>query len=186
MVTPPFCVTQQWHFASLVAMASSTGTSGFIAPHSHPLMLSPHSQKQYPPLVCSPNPTLQNLSPGHPSQTEVHNAVGQTFCMSPSVLPATDQLLTSPPRPHISPSVQSDLLADKGASTDDGASPQLQLPTRDSGSVLLPLFLFSSFFCLAQLHGDLSCPLGVQGPLLVFIRCSVKTVPYVDVFLMCL
>ena len=179
-------ITQQWHVASIVVMAFSTGIPGFRVPHPHPLMLSSHSQQQYPPLVCFPNPTLQNLAPGHPSQTEVHSAVGQTLCRSASVLPATDQLLTSPPRPQISPSVPSDFLADKGASPDVGASPHLQLPTRDSGPILLPLFLFSSFFCPAQLRGDLSCPLGVQGPLLVFISCSVRTVPYVDVFLMCL
>ena len=60
--------------------------------------------------------------------------------------------------PQSSPSVPTDLPTGEGASSDEGTSPLLQLPSRGTGSILLPLlFLFPSSFH-TQLHGDLSCP----------------------------
>ena len=66
-----------------------------------------------------------------------------------------------------------------------GTSPHLQLPT---GAQVPSHFLSSSFslllsFVLPGYVGIFLVLLGVQGPLLVFSRCSVRIVPFVDVFL---
>ena len=58
MTALPLLVTQQWCFASVAVWASSTSISGCGAPQSCPYRLSPHSQQQSPPQVCSPNPTF--------------------------------------------------------------------------------------------------------------------------------
>ena len=110
------------------------------------------------------------------------------LCRSHSVLPSTDQLLGSPPSPQSSPSVPADLPAREGASSGVGIFSHLSsLP----GTQVPSCFLSSSFslFLSSIPPGYMGIFLGlfgVTGPLLVFSRCSVRIVPFVDVFLMCL
>ena len=60
--------------------------------------------------------------------------------------------------------------------------PLLQLSPMGTAPILLPLlFLFPSFFILPGYMGIFLVLLGVRGPLLVFSRCSVRIVPFVDV-----
>ena len=54
-------------------------------------------------------------------------------------------------------------------------------PSRGAGSVSLPFFLS---FILPGCAGIFLVLLAIWGPLLVFSRCSVRTVSFVDVFLM--
>ena len=108
------------------------------------------------------------------------------LCMSHSVLPATDWLLLSPLTPEAPflsqlisllvrrlPWIQEPLPS-------FSSPPEAQVPFH---------FLSSSFslllsFVLPSYAGIFLVLLGVQGPLLVFNQCSLRIVPFVDVFLM--
>ena len=86
-------------------------------------------------------------------------------------------------------SVPVDLAAGERASPRTGTSPLLQHP--DPGAQILSHFL-PSFFSLPLLWvlsvyaGIFLVLPGAQGPRLMFSRGSVRTVPFIDVFLMCL
>ena len=110
------------------------------------------------------------------------------LCRSHFVLPATDWLLGSPPRPRGSPFVPADLPTSEGAFPGVGLFLTFSSPP---GGQVLSGFLSSCFslllsFILPGYMGILLVFLGVRGPLLMFSRCSVRIVPFVDVFLMCL
>ena len=142
------CITQQWHFASLLVWASSRSIPCCGAPHSYPLELSPHSQHHSPSWVCSSNPTFQHSAPvctsgpqwlGHAELWPDH------LCRPHSLLPATDWLLHCSLSHQISPSAPASLPA---ASPDAGNlfSPSAPLPR--PGSQVTSHFICSSFSLL--------------------------------------
>ena len=106
--------------------------------------------------IPAPSPRAHQQTPI--SGWGTHGCGMNHLCRSHSILPATDQLLGSPPSPQNSPSVPADLPLVRGF-PQMREPPYLQLPTRSVGPILLPLlFLFpSSFFPPTWLHGDLSC-----------------------------
>ena len=170
----------------MVVRASSTSIPGCGAPLSHPLRLFPCSQQQSSPRVCSPNPTSQYLSA--PADTVSQAGTGRAVSRTPvyvSLCPAcTDLLLCSPLSPWSSPSVPADPGSER-ASPDAEISPLLQLPI----GVQVPSRFYSSSFSLISFilpgySGIFLVISGVQGPLLVFSWCSVRIIPFVDVFLM--
>ena len=148
----------------MAVWVSSTRIPGCRFPPSLPLVLSPCSQQQSSPRVCSPIPTFQLSVPmctcGHTSQSVVHRAVAWTACvgLTLSCLPQTGHF-TLLQQPQGSPSVPNDFPISEGASPDVGTSPLLQLPFRGAEPVLLPLlFFFPSFFHPTWFCRDLSCP----------------------------
>ena len=88
-VAPCFCAV--W--------VSSTSIPSYAFPPSGPLRLSPHSQLQSSPRVCSPIPTFQLSAPvctgGHTFQSGVHRAVARTVCvgLTLSCLPQTGHFI---------------------------------------------------------------------------------------------
>ena len=188
----PFCVTQQWCFSSVPPLwqASSKSIPSCGAPLSHHLRLSPCSRQQFSALQITRSsawPCLHWWT--HISGWDMQGYGSDSLCRCHSVLPATDWLLHSPLSPQISPSVTADLSVCEGASlvqerllSFSSPPPPPSVPSR---------FLSSSFsllfsFILPGYTGILLFLLGVLGLLLVFSMCSVRIVPFVDVFLMCL
>lgn len=102
-----------------------------------------------------------------------------------SVLPAIDQLLCSPPSFRGSFSVPTDLIVGVGTLQVAGTSLLLQLPPRGTGPDLHSLLFF--FFFTSVLPSYREIPLVLSGVLVslpVFSRCSVRVLPFIDVFLM--
>ena len=95
MAALPLCITQQWCFASMVVQVSSTSMLSCGFSYSHPLRLSPCSQQQSSPQVCSPEPMFQHPAPvhtsRHTSQAGACRAVARTICvgLTLSCLPQT-------------------------------------------------------------------------------------------------
>ena len=81
----PLHISQQWCFVPSVILVSSTRIPGCRVHHSHPLGLSPCSQQQSSPWVCSPNPTFMHPAPVHTnrymSQAGTCRAVAWTICI---------------------------------------------------------------------------------------------------------
>ena len=81
----PLHITQQWCFVPSVILVSSTKIPGCRVHHSHPLGLSPYSQQQSSPWVCSPNPTFMHPAPVHTnrymSRAGTCRAVSWTICV---------------------------------------------------------------------------------------------------------
>ena len=81
----PLHITQQSCFVPSVILVSSTKISGCRIHHSHPLGLSPCSQQQSSPWVCSPNPTFEHPAPVHinryMSQAGTCRAMAWTICV---------------------------------------------------------------------------------------------------------
>ena len=135
-----------------------------------------------------PGSTLQThfpaLSP--PLHQETHDAGwGVQGCgtghvhSSYSVLPSTDHLLRSPPIPWRSLSVPADFPPVRGFS-ECGDLPSPSAPHQGCWS--LPDSSFLSFI-LPSGEGTFLVLLGVRSLPLMFSRCSVRTVPFVDVLL---
>ena len=105
-------------------------------------------------------------------------------CTSHSVLPATDVLLHYPLSLRGSPPVLAGLPTIEGSFPGVGPSPLLPLlHPMDVGPMLFSLFFYLSFI-LPACQGIFLVLLSSQGILLVFNRCSVRTVLFADVFLM--
>ena len=170
-----------------VFVASSENIPSCGTPYSYPFILSFHSQQLSPPWVLSSNTTFHHSAPvrtrRHRTQAGVHRAVAQTRCavLTLYCLPQTVCciLLLSPEDPFLSQLI-SPLLGDFSQSGDlslNSASCQ--------GYHSLFLFLFY-FFHPTWLQGAffLLVLLVVQSFPLMSSRCSVRLVPFVDVFLM--
>ena len=91
MATPPFA-----RGASLLWQSGLPPQAFLVVELLTPLRLSPLSQQQSPPQVCSPNPTFWHPAPvctcRHPSQAGAHRgAVARTICigLTVSCLPQT-------------------------------------------------------------------------------------------------
>ena len=100
-------------------------------------------------------------------------------------LPQTLVVSLSSDSPRTSPFVPTVLFTYEGASPGVGTLPLLQFLQGHRyhpifSFIFPPLFLFHSLSYMRIF----SCPLGVQGPLLEFSRCSERTVQLVDVLLM--
>ena len=128
------------------------GGWGFFHEHSWlllPFRLTPCRQKWSSPQVSSPNPTFQCPAPVRTttlvSGWGVQDRGTDHPCRSHSVLPVTDWLLHFPLSPRSSPSVPSDLPTGEGISPGVRTSPLLQLPSKGTCPVPLPLFFFMSF-----------------------------------------
>ena len=160
-------------------------------PHSHPLSLSPHGQQQSPPRVCSLNPMFQPPAPmctsRRLSQAGPRRAVARTtfIGLTLSCLPQTGccSLLQAPESPLLS-----QLMSPQVRGLPQVWAPLLTFSSLP-GAQVPSCFLSSSFPLLLSsvLPGHMRIflvLLGVQGPLLVFSRCSVRIVPFVAVFLM--
>ena len=134
----------------------------FWAPHSHPLRVSPCSQQQSSPWVCSPNPMFQHPPSRPHKQTPISGWGTQGcgtdhLCRSHSAPHTTDHVLYSPLGPQSSPSVSTYLLSSEGASLGEKPLHSFSSP---SGLQVPSHFLFSFFpflFCPSQLHRDLAC-----------------------------
>ena len=148
--------------------ASSTNFPSCGTPHSCPFRLSLLGQQPSLPWVHSQNPMFQHSAAPPHQQTHVSGWGIQGYgmdhpCRSYSVLP--------------------DLPTSEGASVSAYTSPAFQFSSRGAGLILFPLFFFLSFILLSCV-GIFLIFLGVQGPLLLFSRCSVRTAQFVDTFLM--
>ena len=170
------------------------GGLGFLQDHSQLWSSSlpfPQAVSSQPTAVPSPS-LLSKPSPCAHWQTPISGCCVQCCGMdhlfrSHSVLPATNVLMGSCPSPWSSPSVPAALPASEG-------HPQMWKPllsfSSPPGAQVLSCFLSSSFFLLPFVLlgyvGIFLVLFGVRGPLLVFSRCSVRIVPFVDVFFMCL
>ena len=101
------CITKQWCLASLAVPVSSISIPGCGLPPSYPLILSPHSQRQSSPRVCSPIPMFQLPALMHTGrcmfQSGAGQAVAQTNFLGHTVLSAKDQLFHPPPTASDSP-----------------------------------------------------------------------------------
>ena len=174
-------ITQQQQFASMAWQTFSMSIAGCGTPQSI------HSS-QHP--ECAPECR-------HPSQTGARWAVAQTICvgLKLSCLPQAGccillwvSLLLLLFFFFLSfSSISADLPAYKGASPCAGPSPHLHLSW---GAQVPSCFLSSSFNLLSLILPSyvviIFVLLGDQDPLLVFSWCSVRIVPFVDVFLMLL
>ena len=172
----------------MVSRAFSTDFPSCGAPYSCPFRLSFHSQKLSPPWVCSPNSTFRNPAPLHnkqlTTQAGMHRAVVQTMqaVLTLSCLPQTIHwiLLKFPQKFFSVPAVFSTVRKFFwvwGLPLTFSFPPGLLVP------VLIPLFLFSSYI-LPSCDRIFLVLLGVWSLLLMISRCSMRNVPFVDVFSM--
>ena len=181
----PLCIIQQWHLTSMALQAFCVSISGWRATLPHPLWLSPHSQQQSFPEVCSSDPMVQHQcfvctgSQPHVSGWGTQSC-GSNLCRFHSVLPpqtgccALLQALA----------VLADLPTSKRAFLDAETSSFLQLPPGAQVPIHFPSFSFSLLsFILSSYVGIFLVPFGIWSPLQVFSKCSVRTVSFVNVFL---
>ena len=167
-------------YHSVIALCFYCRSGCLLADNSSPL---PGSALQTP---CS-----STQPPSAPADTrlrlDMQGCGTDHLCRSHSVLPATDGLLHSP---LIAPETP---LLSQLISLPVRGLPQVWEPLVSFSSPLgvqvLSCFLSSSFSLLLSfiLPGYVEIFLvlsGVQGPLLVYCSCSVRLVPFVDVFLM--
>ena len=125
-----------------------------------------------------------HLQQTHPSGWGMKHCGMDRQCTPHSVLPATDVLLHYPVSPRGSPPVLAGLPTIEGSFPGVGPSPLLPLlHSMDVGPILFSLFFYLSFI-LPAWQGICLGLLSAQGSLLVFSRCSVRTVLFSDVFLM--
>ena len=130
--------------------------------------------------VLAPNPALTS---GHMAQAGMHRIVAPTIFagFSLSCLPQTSccTLLFSL---WSSFSVPGDLPPGEDASQGAGTLLPFQLPLSNTGLILLPLLFFLPYW----FHGDLSCSFrclrSSAGEHQFISRCSVRIVPFVNIF----
>ena len=184
----PLCATQQWRLASMVAWAflQTFPVVERLTPIPSGCLFTANSWS--PPSVHSPNPTFQHPAPlltrRHATQAGVSRAVAQTICLSLtlSCFPETCCYI-----PLWSPEVSflSQLISPPWRGFSECRNLSSPSPLHQ-GCWSLPIsyFLFFLSFILPSCVGIFFVLLGVWGLLLVFSRCSVRIVPFVDVFLM--
>ena len=172
---PGFFHEHSWLWSSLLLSLQAVSLQPTAVP-SLCLLSKPHV----------PEPSLHPQYQTHISGWGVQGCGMDPQWRSYTVLPATDRLLQCPLSPQIFHSVPADLPASEGAFLSVGTSPLLQVPPKRCRShpVFSFLLFFFPFFILPGCLGIFLVLLGVQGPLLVFSRCSVRIVPFVDVVLM--
>ena len=163
--------SQLWSSSLPASQAVSMQPTAVLSPG---LLSKPH--------VPTPNPCVHQWT--HVSGWGAQSCGKDYLCRSHSVLPATDQFLSSlwaPEAPFLSQLI-SPLLTKLPQESLSSPSPPSQGRRSCPTSTFL-FFLFSLSSCPVTL-GPFLVLLGVQVLLLAFSRCSVRTVPFVEVFLM--
>ena len=174
----------------MVSWAFSANFPSRGAPYSCPFRLSFYSQQVSPPWVHAPNPTFQHPAPlcnrRHTTQPGVRRVVAQTMHSSYFVLLSTDHQLHSPLIPRRSLSIPADFPTVRECFWVWRPPLTFSFPQGLLVPFLIPLFLFFFFLSLILPSGEGIFPifLGVWSLSLMFSRCSLRIVPFVDVFLM--
>ena len=173
----------------MASRAFSADFPGCGAPYSCPFRLSFHSQQ-----LSSPGSALQiplSSTKPCPPQLATHNSGWNAqscgvdhLCSSYLVLPSADCLLYSPLIPQKSFSVAANFPTVREFFWVRGPPLTFSFPPGLLVPFLIPLFFFSSFFPPTGYEGIFLVLLGIRSLPLMFSRCSMTIVPFVDVFLM--